>query len=679
MSAEPKRYLLTGGGTGGHVYPAIAIADELRRREPEAQFLYVGVRGKAEETIVPKRGYELAYVRSRGWPGTRPSLALLMFALSLGLGVLKSIRILLRFKPDVVIATGGYVSAPIMLAWVLLKRLRLVHSKAFVHEQNLVPGRLNKLVGRLATRVGVSFEASLRYFPNAEYLGYPVRTEIRELHRDEARAELGIPTDAKVLLAFGGSQGARTINRALVDALPHLLKDEKLWVLHGTGRMRSRGYDAAGDTRRRFEGLQLSPEMTKRYLPEEYLDPIEKYYAAADLVLCRAGAGALTEIATCGLPALIIPKANLPGDHQVLNAREMTSQHAAAMVYERTEKQAEGLIEVVHGQDLATQVLSLLDKPEVLSEFSERIRQFADADSLGRIAEKVQALASGALPPLERPELPPLKGPQLSSMTGGGLVSYLSRQGIEGLSEDEYEYLTYRAFGYLASPAWQSRNVGVKLLGLLKRQSDLELVLFLLNDPTQAPLWHRLLGGDRKQVGFIRRNIMTTLRQLDVWNEEVRQALLTSLKDPYFEVRSQACFCIMHFAEHLQGDEEFTQALMECLSEWNFEVKQAAARALGEIGTDPGLYDVFRVYYTHNNWKVRAGMLHALARLVERQILTPDKVESELEQMLMTSSGFSPQFSIRREMMHLSQSLQQFKQSQEAEEARTTVSSVQEG
>ena len=129
MTAEPKRYLLTGGGTGGHVYPAIAIAAELRRREPEAQFLYVGVRGKAEETIVPKRGYELAYVRSRGWPGNRPSLALVMFAISLGLGILKSIRLLMRFKPDVVIATGGYVSAPIMLAWVLLKRLRLVDSK----------------------------------------------------------------------------------------------------------------------------------------------------------------------------------------------------------------------------------------------------------------------------------------------------------------------------------------------------------------------------------------------------------------------------------------------------------------------------------------------------------------------------------------------------------------------
>jgi len=350
---EKRRYLLTGGGTGGHVYPAIAVADELRRREPEAAFLYVGVKGKSEEKIVPKRGYEIRFVSSEGWPGARPSVALLRFAWRLSVGILQSILILRRYQPHAIIATGGYVSAPILLAWVLLRRLKLTQARAFVHESNLMPGRLNLLIGKLADRTGVSFEESRRYLPQAEFVGYPVRKEMVGITQAEARGRLNIPLDARVVLAFGGSQGARTINRALIDALPRLLQDPKMWVIHGVGRLDSPSYRAEHDTQSRFSALSLSEEQRKRYSMHTYLDPIEEYYAAADLVVGRGGAGTLTEMAVCGLAALIIPKANLPGDHQVRNARALQDNGAADVVYEHAQRTEEGLIDVVNGEDLA--------------------------------------------------------------------------------------------------------------------------------------------------------------------------------------------------------------------------------------------------------------------------------------------------------------------------------------
>src|SRR5687767_8661792 len=141
------RYLVTGGGTGGHVYPAVAIADEIRRRDPSATFLYVGVRGKSEEQIVPRRGYPLKFVWSEGFPGTSRPLSLLRFSLKLFVGVLQGIYLLLSFKPQMVIGAGGYVSAPVMLAAILLKRLKLFSGLTFIHEQNTAPGKLNLLVG----------------------------------------------------------------------------------------------------------------------------------------------------------------------------------------------------------------------------------------------------------------------------------------------------------------------------------------------------------------------------------------------------------------------------------------------------------------------------------------------------------------------------------------------------
>lgn len=658
-SSEGHRYLLTGGGTGGHVYPAIAIADELRRREPDASFLYVGVKGKAEEQIVEKRGYPLVFVNSRGWPGARPGLALLRFAFALGLGVFKAIRILRKFRPTVIIATGGYVSAPIMLAWIILKRLKMTDAKAFVHEQNLVLGRLNRLVGRLADRVGVSFEESCRYLGNAEWLGYPARKEVGEGNSKEARAQLGLPEDAKVILAFGGSQGARSLNRAMVDALPILLKQPNVFIIHGVGRFKGGSYNSEADTEARLNKLSLTDEQKKRYRWESYLDPIDRYYAAADIAVCRAGAGTLTELALCGIPAVIIPKANLPGDHQVRNAREMEKKEAIALVYEKTVQSDEGLLEMVQGETLAEAVLSLLAEGDVRSKHSDDLKTMADPEATERITELVQKMAEGKTPPIQRPTTKDSSSrPELSDMSGGALVSYISRQGIQGLTTDERDYLAYRTDGYLAHPAWQSRNIGVKLVGLLQLRDRLDLILYILQDKTPAPTWHRLLGGDLRQVGFIRRNAIQTLIQLNFWTPSVRQALLDALKDTYFEVRTRAAQAVIHYASSIENDQAFLQALDSLSQDRAFEVSSRAFLALSHIDNRPETYEKMKQEFQHPNWRLRSSLLESIQVLVTRGIVPAEQIQQDLEQFLLTSTGFTPHFALRERMQSLSQHLQ---------------------
>ncbi|MBT7593465.1 MAG: hypothetical protein HN559_01095, partial [Gemmatimonadetes bacterium] len=152
------KYLLTGGASGGHIYPALAVADEIRRRDPEARFLYVGVSDRLEARVVPERGYDIRFVRSRPFPRSSSPFALFRFALTLGVGVLQAIYILLRFRPHLIFGTGGFVSAPILFASGLLKRFGLSRASIFAYEPNAHPGLLNQAVGRLACRIGVGFE-----------------------------------------------------------------------------------------------------------------------------------------------------------------------------------------------------------------------------------------------------------------------------------------------------------------------------------------------------------------------------------------------------------------------------------------------------------------------------------------------------------------------------------------
>jgi UDP-N-acetylglucosamine--N-acetylmuramyl-(pentapeptide) pyrophosphoryl-undecaprenol N-acetylglucosamine transferase len=654
-----SRYLVTGGGTGGHVYPAIAIADEIKRRDPTAQFLYVGVKGKSEASIVPRRGYPLRFVQSEGWPGGRQPVALLRFAIKLSLGILKSFYLLMVFRPRLIIGSGGYVSAPIMIAAILLRRLKLYSGKTFIHEQNTFPGKLNRLVGARVDRVGVSFAETLKYFPRTgTYVGYPVRRELGFAERDAARARLKIPAGKKVIFAFGGSQGARTINRAIVEALPFLKERDDLYIIHGTGAYRGPNYDAVGDTRARLQALELdsSPDF---YMNQDYFHNIEDVYAVADLVVCRGGAGTLTEIAARGLPSLIIPKANLPGDHQVKNARALANVGAGRVIYERVELTEGGIEERVPGDFLAKALLELLDDPAQLAEMSRSAKAFYRSDSLGRIGDVLAGLLEPAHAQHTQEEVaePVQTGPDFESLGPVALVSYLERRERrnEGpLTQSDLEYLQYRTDDYLASRRWEVRNRGVKLVGLLGYQERRPHLLFLLKERRPVSLPQRLLGGDYEQVGFIRRNVFEALRRLNVLDREVLDIIQLGLEDNYFEVRTQACLTVAHFADRL-GDTapQIASQLRHLLRDSSFEVIIAAARALGKVSTDGAIAEDFKQFLFNKNWKIRQAIVQSLGMLLERRVLRPSQVSAFLEEMLITSNGFQPMFPLKVELQNI--------------------------
>ncbi|HPQ69146.1 MAG TPA: murein biosynthesis integral membrane protein MurJ [bacterium] len=397
------RYVLTGGGTGGHVYPNLAIAGELARHDSEAQFLYLGVAGRAEADIVPRHGIPIRFVPARGMPTRKASAAMIVFLAALAWGTLKALAILLRYRPRLVVATGGYASAPALLAARLLRRPILVH------EQNAYPGLVNRTFGKMAGRVCVSFPESLVHFQhNGKLVGYPVRPEIFALRagidaEEKARRkqELGIDPARQVVLITGGSLGARSINRAVADLLPLIAADETLrrrvYLVHAVGRFATKEYHAVEDTLARLHKRGIAEEaITDFYRRETYLYEIENWLRVADVVIGRAGAGTLTEIAATGLPAVVIPKSGLPGDHQVKNAEALREAGACLVLREERARDNGEAYDSIAPERLLSALRELLDLPdERRAAMREAALGFVHGDALGAIRAEAMSLLAG--------------------------------------------------------------------------------------------------------------------------------------------------------------------------------------------------------------------------------------------------------------------------------------------
>ncbi len=652
------RVVLSGGGTGGHVNPALAIAEGLKSREPETRFLYIGVRNRAESVIVNKAGYELRFVRSEGYPGISLSFRTFRFLFNLSIGVAQSIIILISFAPKWIIATGGYVSAPVIIAAVLLKKLKIARIKIFLHEQNSIPGQLNGLMGRWVDKVMLTFPQTLSFFPNATVVGYPIRHSIVPIPPEQARERLSfkIPEGRQVIFAFGGSQGARTINRAIIDALPFLLPHKhKLFIVHGSGLASTSDYDAAADTQKRIEKV-LSPEqralLDEFYYRQDYFHNIAVIYSVSSLIVCRSGAGSLNEISRIGKPVLLIPKVNLPGDHQVMNARVMKSAGAAEILFEDTVMENSGLLEKLDGQVLAEKILDLIENPDRLQQMAEYSRDFLRRKSIERIVSEIHGdnrFADGN----GRQETPlrDLAGnPRLLQMLSKAYSR--SRNSFDPAAEvgdpDDLAYYRHRAAGLLSHKPWQDRNLGVKLIGLTRYTEKIPTLLKMLSDRTPVSRVKRLFGGDFQQVGFIRRNIVHAIEIMDHFDPDVERHLIEAMDDPYFEVRAQACRTAAHFGPFLAGNRECVNRILHLLEDDCFEVLIEAAKALGETGTNWKAAETLLSMNESHYWQVRNAALHGLKRMIERGVLEPsEELLTMTSSFILTSTDFRPHFQIK--------------------------------
>ena len=397
------RLVFTGGGTGGHVYPNIAVFEALKEQYPDGEFLYIGTRRGSEGKILRSLAKPMDFVaiNSRGLPQNLKSPKSLLALFAMLLGTIKSYWILKRFKPDIVIGSGGYVAAPVLLAAALLK------IKIFIHEQNLVPGRLNRFVTRFASRIGISFPATADFFPanKTVHTGYPLRRAILAMPSENSREKYRIPEKNKVLFICSGSTGARTINRAAAEIIPRLLTHPDWTIILSTGKSYSKEYKAYDDTVNILQTIGLPPEIEGRLIVREYFDRIDEIYAITDLVVSRAGAGAIKEITSLGVPAIFIPKIDLPADHQILNAQEVEKTGGARMLDEEIAYQKRKRSITLSETRLYQTIVELLDDADQLARMRRNLLRIERLDSTAIIVREIDALIRNR----ERTEEHPIK------------------------------------------------------------------------------------------------------------------------------------------------------------------------------------------------------------------------------------------------------------------------------
>jgi len=348
-------FVLTGGGTGGHVFPALAVARILKERGH--RLLFVGTREGMESKLVPDAGFEIEFVRSSGLNrvGFRQQAQTL---LSLPTGVFAASRLLRKFKPKAIFSMGGYVAGPVMLAAVL-SGLPLV-----VMEPNAIPGFANRKVARYVYCALLGFEAAKRWFPAArcEVTGLPVRPEFFALQPKT--------TGAFTLLVTGGSRGARKLNQAVRAAWP-LLRNSPIRVVHQTG---ANEYEAIAQD---FPAAGVTGEV----IP--FIRSMAEAFSNADLVLGRAGAGGVNEIAAAGMPSILVPLPTAADDHQRKNAETLVEANAARMVPNAD----------LSGEKLFEAVESLRCNPELLTQMRQNVRQFAHPGAAERAADVLEQAA----------------------------------------------------------------------------------------------------------------------------------------------------------------------------------------------------------------------------------------------------------------------------------------------
>jgi len=356
------RVILSGGGTGGHIYPAIAIANEIKARNPEAKILFVGASDRMEMEKVPQAGYE---IKGLWISGIQRKLTLdnLMFPFKLMSSLAKSRKILKEFKPHVVIGTGGFASGP------LLKVASSMGIPSLIQEQNSFPGITNKLLAKKADKICAAYEEVKRFFPAEKTVitGNPVRQDLLKIdqNRGKALSHFGLDNEKKVVLVLGGSLGARRINQ-LVEKNLEKFKQEKLQVIWQTGKLYYEEY-------KKYNSGVIQTHI--------FLNEMNLAYSAADVIISRAGAGTISELSIVGKAVLFVPSPNVAEDHQAKNASSVEQKQAALML---KENELEEKFERVFFGLMASE-----DQQKTLG---ENIKKLALPNATSKIVDEVEKL-----------------------------------------------------------------------------------------------------------------------------------------------------------------------------------------------------------------------------------------------------------------------------------------------
>lgn len=317
------KILISGGGTGGHIYPAIAIANKIREEIKNVEILFVGTKKGLESKLVPNAGYKLKTITVSGFR-RKLSMDTLNSVKDLFLGIKDARKIIREFKPDLVIGTGGYVCGPVVFI------ASLFNIKTAIHEQNVIPGATNKILGKFVDRIFTSFDESKKYFGNSNKIivtGNPVRKDFIDIKKRECRKALKIDDDQFVVMAFGGSRGAEKINETMIDVIKKFNGDKNITIIHITGSIH---YELEMKKLTKL-GIKLEENIRVK----EYVYDMSTFMGACDLVICRSGAITLAEVTAMGLPSILIPSPYVTNNHQEMNARVLEKNGAAVLVLEK--------------------------------------------------------------------------------------------------------------------------------------------------------------------------------------------------------------------------------------------------------------------------------------------------------------------------------------------------------
>jgi UDP-N-acetylglucosamine--N-acetylmuramyl-(pentapeptide) pyrophosphoryl-undecaprenol N-acetylglucosamine transferase len=355
-NSTPYRFLFAGGGTGGHLYPAIAVADEIKRLKPESEIIFVGTKSKIEGRVIPKLGYGFKSIWIKGF-ARKFNLENLLFPVKLFVSLVQSLFISFRFKPKVAIGSGGYVAGPAIWG------ASIFGAKVILMESNSYPGVTTRLLERYADEVNISFEDSKKYLrrPNKIKLtGNPVRSELGSSTKEESKKSFGLDENKFTVLILGGSLGALSINEAIASCLEEL-KKISVQIIWQTGKNYYHSYKNIN-----LDSVKIL----------DFIEDMNKAYSACDLLVARAGATTIAELTVIGIPSILIPSPHVAENHQYYNAKSLTDNNAAMLILDSDVKLL-----------LKDKILEAVSDKNLLKSLSENAKRISKPDAANVIAK----------------------------------------------------------------------------------------------------------------------------------------------------------------------------------------------------------------------------------------------------------------------------------------------------